>query len=110
MNLDIRKRNIPWSDALAGYVRERLGRGFARLDDRIGRVVVRFADVNGPKGGEDMQCAIALRLSSGHWIRATAKDECPYRAVDSAVGRLKHTVSRQSRRLRNRKRRRLRAA
>ncbi len=105
MQLDIRKRNIPWSDALADYAEQRVDRSLARLSSRVGRVLVRFADVNGPKGGEDMQCAISLRLSSGDWVRAHAQDACPYRAVDSAVSRLKHSVTRQAARLRDRKRR-----
>lgn len=105
MQLDIRKTNMQWSDALAHYTERRIHQGLDRLTDRVRSVLVRMADVNGPRGGDDKRCFVCVRLASGHEIMSNGLDACPYRAVDDAVNRLKRNVRDRMKRNRDRRRR-----
>ena len=105
MQLSIRKSNLQWSDALAHYAERRVHNGLDRVRERVRRVFVRFVDVNGPRGGDDKHCAVSVRLASGEEILVSARDACPYRAVDGAVNRLKRSVTERTKRNRRRRRR-----
>ena len=105
MQLSIHKRNIQWSDALAGHAERRVHRGLDRVQRQVRRVLVRLHDLNGPRGGEDKRCAVAVRLESGHEIFVKARGACPYRTVDDAVDRLRRAMTRQLGRRRDRRRR-----
>ena len=96
---------MQWSDALASYTERRVHHGLDRLRERVRCVLVRFVDVNGPRGGEDKYCALSVRLATGQEIFVKVRDSCPYRAVDGAVNRLKRSVKRQLGRRRDRRRR-----
>ena len=91
---------------LARYAERRVHNGLDRVCDRVRQVLVRLADVNGPRGGDDKHCVVSVRLASGDHIRVNALDACPYRAVDGAVNRLKRVVTERRRRRRDRRRRR----
>ena len=110
MELDIRKSNMQWSDALAGYAERRIHTGLDRVQQRVRRVLIHLADINGPRGGDDKRCFVKVRLTTGHELVANGQDACPYRAVDGAVNRLKRTVAERIRRERVRRRRRARYA
>lgn len=105
MQLSIRKRNMTWSDALAGHVERRVRQGLDRAERRVRHVLVHLVDVNGPRGGEDKKCAVSVRLTTGDEIRVQTQDTCPYRAVDSAVSRVKRNVMDRVKRTRDRRRR-----
>ena len=106
MKLDIRTVNMQWSDALAGHIERRIHARLSHLGDRVRCVLVRLVDVNGPKGGEDKHCFVAVRLSSGREIVTNGLDGCAYRAVNGAVQRMKRTVADHTGRKRARRRRR----
>ena len=58
MRMDIRKTNIPWSTALATYAERLVQRRLGRLRLGVRSVMVRFSDINGPRGGEDKRCYV----------------------------------------------------
>ena len=45
------------------YIRRRLGEKLGRHEGSVERVSVRFRDINGPRGGVDIQCRIKVVLS-----------------------------------------------
>ena len=105
MEFTIRKSSMQWSDALARYAERRVYNGLDRMRDRVRRVIIRFADVNGPRGGRDKHCLVSVRLASGEQIRVNALDDCPYRAIDGAVVRMKRMVTERRERRRDLRRR-----
>ena len=105
MQLSIRKTNLQWSDALAGYAERRIHHGLDRIGDCVRSVLVRLADINGPRGGQDKHCLVAVRLATGHKIMANGLDRCPYRAIDGAVNRLKRSITERKKRQRDRRKR-----
>ena len=62
MDLDIRGLNYELGDELKPYIERRLWFALGRFSGRIGRVMVRLSDVNGPRGGVDKRCQIVVAL------------------------------------------------
>ncbi|HEX4915703.1 MAG TPA: hypothetical protein VFV51_17215 [Vicinamibacterales bacterium] len=48
--------------ALRKLARQRVAAALGRFSSRIESLRVRFADVNGPKGGDDQRCIVEVRL------------------------------------------------
>lgn len=60
---NIRADGITVDDDDRDYIRRRLGEKLARYASVIERVSVRLRDINGPRGGDDVQCRIKVVLS-----------------------------------------------
>jgi len=67
---------------------ERAQRALDRLAPGITRLVARFRDLNGPKGGVDHACTLEVSLRDGSVYRAEARAEQLIAALDNALGRL----------------------
>jgi hypothetical protein len=92
---------------LGVYAKATLGAGFqeliaTRLAASLGgvasaveRVVVRFEDLNGPKGGPDMACRIQLALSGHPPLVVEARGEGEAHAFRLAVPRLAAALRRR---------------
>ena len=59
----IRVDGITIDDEERDYVRRKLTAHFARYARSVERVSVRLRDINGPRGGVDVQCRIKVVLS-----------------------------------------------
>lgn len=58
-------RAAPWlPPALMHLARRRLEYALGRFGRRVRSVTVRLTDVNGPRGGVDKKCAVAVRLNA----------------------------------------------
>ena len=82
MNLQVYELNIRRSDALRSHVERRFHFALARILRRVGLIVVRFADLNGPRGGRDKRCDVQVQLVGGQTVRIRETDECLYRATN----------------------------
>lgn len=101
---------------LAVVAKETVGAGFQDLiatrlaaslrgvESRIERVVVRFEDLNGPKGGSDTACRIQLALSGQPVLVVEARGEGEAHAFRLAVPRLAAALERRRGRDRGRSR------
>lgn len=61
--LNVRTTGVALAPEERGYFRVRLGKKLGKFSPHIERVTVRFEDVNGPKGGVDIECRIKVVLS-----------------------------------------------
>jgi hypothetical protein len=66
-----------------------------RGESRVERVVVRFEDLNGPKGGEDTACRIQVALSGLPVIVVEARAEGEAQAFRLALPKLNAALHRQ---------------
>ena len=80
--------------ALNGHVALRLNGALAHWADRLGRVVVRIVDANGPRGGLDKVCSIQVLVPNRTFVAVTAVASDYYAAVDLAVRRACRAVAR----------------
>jgi hypothetical protein len=100
MNLDIRGEKYVVSEELETHIERRLRFALGRFDGRIGRVMVRISDVNGPRGGVDKRCRIEVSLIPRGVVRVEGLDRDPFalaaivakragRSVHHTLGRLR---------------------
>ncbi len=75
-------------ETLREYAPHRLSPGLRRFENRIGRVIVRISDLNGPRRGVDSKCSITVDLVDGRRIFVDATTAWPYASVTRAASRL----------------------
>ena len=115
MNIEMRGSTLPISEALERHIARRLEFALRKFADKLGPVVVRLVDLNGPKGGIDKRCRIAARLASGApSVVVESTDADVYAAISRAAARLADRVARarsmQTDRVHNVRERRARGA
>jgi putative sigma-54 modulation protein len=94
MKIQITKRNVDVDEALRAHVERRLGFALGRFGDRIGRVIVRFCDINGRRGGADKRCQIEVELLPVRAVRAEDVDADLFAAVDRAADQAARSIAR----------------
>ena len=95
MKIEIRFRGLESSDALRDHVSRRIHFHLSRFGNEVTAILVRLADVNGPKGGVDKRCQVTVRDPR---IGAATLDEMggdAYSAVDMAVERVGRSIGRE---------------
>ncbi len=95
MQVELRIRRASHGDALRMYLERRLFFALGRFADRVGRVLVRVHDINGPRGGVDKQCRITVALLPYGSVHLQETHTDLYRAVDRASHRLGMCVQRK---------------
>jgi len=85
MNIQIRGIGIPATEALTAHIERRLAFSLSRFTPQIERIVVRFSDLNGPKGGCDKVCRVGFTLRGLEAETVEARDADLYFAVDQAA-------------------------
>ena len=87
MEVHLLAKQFPLTPALRSYAERRLRAGFLFARDRIGDVVVRLGDVNGPRGGQDMLCQILVAVPGQPTVVVRDVQDDLYTAIDRAVKR-----------------------
>ena len=105
MQLKMQVRNTGATNNLRSYVERRLGFALDRFEQRIRRVSICLADLNGPRGGVDKVCRIQAQVSLAGTLTVEERSADIYRAVDGAAHRLQKSVRRTLRRRRGSQRR-----
>jgi hypothetical protein len=95
MNIQLRSQGTEGSEALRAHAERSVGFALRRFASRIERVSVWLEDVNGPRGGVDKRCRIAVRLrpTGSAFVAKTAPDA--YVAIGRAAGRAGSAVARR---------------
>lgn len=85
-------------DALRRHAARRLQATLANWAGRMGQVVVRILDINGPRGGTDKTCSVLLSAPRRAPVLVTAVTGDYYSAVDLAAQKAGRVASRLFRR------------
>ena len=94
MNLTISFHDQKPSEDVAWRARRAVAFALDRFEDRIREVVLRIADVNGPRGGRDQRCTLALAVAGGGSIVLEDQDESAERCVHRLARRAARVLSR----------------
>ena len=81
--------------ALRDYAKRRLSFALRRFDHCVRRITVRLVDVNGPRGGLDSRCSMALDLVGGRRIVVGATTGWPFASIALAATRLNAVVRKE---------------
>lgn len=94
MRIDIRP-SPAWPPASVALVRKRLEFALGRFAGRVRSLTVRLTDANGPRGGCDKKCVIAVRLTVPRRLVVIEDVDADHNAVVSrAAERASRAVSR----------------
>lgn len=95
MIVEIRHLGRPVSDALQEFAHRRVARALRPFQQAVSRADVRTEDVNGPRGGIDTECKIAIELTAlDQPVIVTGKGVDAYHAVQAACAPLHEAISR----------------
>src|SRR4051794_21722689 len=84
------------TEAIRDHVLRRMEAGLNPYQHRVGRVVVRLEDVNGPhRGGRDMQCTVDVGLVPRGTVLVRQMGEDMYAAISQAADRVKVAVGKK---------------
>ena len=90
----------PWRPHLAARARRRFEFALGRFGGRIRSLTVRVADLNGPRGGVDKQCRVAIQLDAPRRVIVIEDtDASAAAAIDRAADRAARAVARAVRTL-----------
>ena len=95
MELEIRGLNVQVTESLKAHCERRLQFALGRFSERVRRVVVRFEDINGRRGGEDQSCRMEVILSEGGSVHVEGTARTPWVALDVAARCASQAVSRE---------------
>ena len=87
MRIQITTQKMSLSHALRELVHTRLNYTLGRLAQRIEAATVSFEDVNGPRGGPDVQCRVKLLLRPRGVVNVAAIAGSPGAALGEAAER-----------------------
>lgn len=90
-------RGIELSSELRDFVERRIYFSMGRLAGRIKSLTVRLADINGPRGGVDKCCDIAVDAGLRQKVIVREQQATIHAAVALAVERAERAVQRQLR-------------
>ena len=95
MQIQIHSDDFALTDGLREHIVRRLAYSLNHGRDVISRVVVRLADVNGPRGGVDKCCGIEIRMIGTSPIAIDDTQADLYVAIDRAAERTGRTLDRR---------------
>lgn len=104
MQIQIHSDDFDLTDGLRDHIARRLTYSLNHGQDLVSRIVVRLADINGPRGGIDKRCGIEVHLKGASAIVIDDTQADLYVAIDRAAERTGRTLDRRLARRRRRSR------
>lgn len=105
MDVRIQTQGFSLTPPIGARVHKQLRQTLRRYADDIISVDVYLKDLNGPKGGEDMQAGIRLQLRYRAPITVLTTHSDLYKAIDLSARRARRTVRRSVSKFRRLRRR-----
>lgn len=99
MQVKIKCHGIASSEELNEQVTRRIGFGLRRFGAKVVTVTVRLSDTNGPRGGQDKQCRILVKIANGSLVAIEELDADVFVAIARAAERAGRAVGRHLSRL-----------
>ena len=95
MQLEMRGVNYDLDGVLKDHIERRLRFALGRFAARIHRLSVRLTDVNGPRGGRDKRCRIAVALVPRGVVMVEGSGDDPFALIADAAKRVGRAVRRE---------------
>ena len=98
MQFEIRGRDISITEALRDHIERRLRFALDRFTTRIKQVHVTLVDLNGPRGGIDKCCKLAISLDRSSTIVVESHASEVYVAIDGVADKAAIYIGRRLKR------------
>jgi len=89
MLIQVRAREEVLLGAIQRHLEKRVRAALGSSATRIASVTLGLADVNGPRGGDDLRCSVTVELLPKGSLRAEATGSDPLSAVGRALARVR---------------------
>lgn len=99
MQMTITSRSTALTQAIRQHVRDRMTAALDQHAQRVRRIDVMLEDVNGPRGGQDQVCRVAVELSDGRKLHHERRGFDLYANVSLIADKVKRRVGREIARL-----------
>ncbi|GAB5450824.1 MAG: hypothetical protein Hals2KO_11520 [Halioglobus sp.] len=103
MPIQIRTHGFTLTQSLEQYVLRRVKTGLGERLEKSTNLSVGLSDINGPKGGADKCCRIRIALPGQPDVVVKDTQADMYNAINSALRRTRHVLSRRLAKIRGRK-------
>lgn len=103
--VQMRTQGLDLVGAIHRHLERRVRAALRSSSTRVRAVTLWLSDVNGPRGGADLHCAVSLELMPRGSVRAEATDSDLLAAVTRALARARRSFHRAARRDRDNPRR-----
>jgi putative sigma-54 modulation protein len=94
MKIDVRFLGLPSSAALREHVERQAVFHLSRFGHDVEVVEVRVRDINGPRGGDDMECKVSVKGPRVGFTTITELSGDMYQSVGAALSRQARAVAR----------------
>ena len=98
MLTQVRTQGLDLASAFERHLERRIRAALGPFASRVGLVTASFSDINGPRGGRDLRCAIGLELVPTGSVRAEATDSDLVTALTKALARARRFLRQNSER------------
>ncbi|MBZ5664083.1 MAG: ribosome-associated translation inhibitor RaiA [Acidobacteriia bacterium] len=98
MQFEIHAKDIPISEQLRVHIERRLSFALERFAMRIVKVCVSVGDLNGPRGGVDKRCQVAIVLMPSTTIVMEDRDSNIYVAINRVADKAGRCIGRRLKR------------
>lgn len=104
MRVELHLKGVELTERLHGFIEKKLKSALGRFKHLVKNVQVRLVDINGPRGGEDVECRIQADLGYAGVLTINETQTDPFLAVARASKRVNHSLSRRVSRVRAKRR------
>ncbi len=95
MKVEIRAHGLELTQGLRTHAEKRLHFGLDWSGHEVRKVMLRFTDINGPRGGSDKRCQLRIPLPGMRDIVIEDTAEDIHIAIDRAIDRAARTLERR---------------
>lgn len=95
MKVEIRVHGLESTQGLRTHAEKRLRFGLDWARHEVRKVIFRFSDINGPRGGNDKRCQLRIPLTGMRDIVIEDTAEDIHVAIDRAIDRAARTLARR---------------
>lgn len=98
MQFEIHAKDIPISEPLRVHIERRFSFALERFAMRITKVCVNVGDLNGPKGGVDKRCRVAIVIMPSTTVVMEGRDSDIYAAIGRVADKAGRCIGRRLKR------------
>ena len=87
MQTIIQSQDFALTGALKSFIQDHANKSMNSCNTHIKQLNIRLKDINGPKGGEDKECCVEVKLANSAPIVVTKRSSDAYQSIRMALSR-----------------------